>query len=336
MFHSLYLRSESYKNEQRTPLIPSDIHELVEAGMSVVVQRSLHRIFSDAEYAGIPGVTLTNKEWFEPEFQEHLIVGIKELSDLSKLNHHTHMYFSHSFKGQEGSHAVLDAFSSSKSILYDFEFLTDELGTRVIAFGYFAGLVGAALGLQQFAIQPQGQLLGPLDTWNSFEELIASLPRLEELKIAIIGPSGRCGTGVQTVLNRMKLQATEFTREYPPTHLEDFDIVYNCIQLDESYSSVWITQNSIFQTPTTLIDISCDASKRNNPISVYRAATSWESPVVYPLPNLCIIAIDNLPSLLPRESSVAFSNQLKGLLLSSDTTGWERALNTYKKVSLFL
>ena len=49
-----------------------------------------------------------------------------------------------------------------------------------------------------------------------------------------------------------------------------------------------------------------------NPVPVYDRATSWEAPVlrVHDDPPLEVMAIDNLPSLLPLESSEDFAAQL--------------------------
>lgn len=329
MFRSLFLRAETYPNEQRTPLVPSDIEILKNAGIRVIVQSSPSRIFPDSAYAAISGVEVTTKDWFDPEFNDCFIVGIKQLSHLTNLDHHRHLYFSHSFKGQDGSTQILQHFQRSQSKLYDCEFLTDAQGKRLIAFGFFAGLVGGALGLLQVAAHQNGSNLGPLKAWNSFEELMRCLPHLDSLSIALIGPNGRCGKGVQTLLASLGLQATQFTRENPPTALEAFDLIYNCIQLEESHTDVWITKDTQFHKPTIVVDISCDASKPNNPIAVYTSPTTWDHPVDSPLPNLSIIAIENLPSLLPRESSIAFSNSLT-TLLKKDHEVFDRALAVFE------
>ena len=63
-------------------------------------------------------------------------------------------------------------------------------------------------------------------------------------------------------------------------------------------------------------DISCDPDSSFNPIPIYKSPTNWAAPVVRvnASPTLDVMAIDNLPSLLPYESSVDFSKQLLPLL----------------------
>jgi len=67
-----------------------------------------------------------------------------------------------------------------------------------------------------------------------------------------------------------------------------------------------------------------------SPIKIYDAATSWDTPVTRACtsPPLDVMAIDNLPSLLPRESSDDFAAQLLPHLKGLDAIDegvWSRA-----------
>jgi len=77
-------------------------------------------------------------------------------------------------------------------------------------------------------------------------------------------------------------------------------------------------------------DIACDPDSEYNPVPVYDRATTWDAPVlrVHESPILDVMAIDNLPSMLPRESSEDFAEQLLPSLLTLDTLEagvWVRA-----------
>lgn len=314
-----------YENEYRTPLVPNDIRLLTNHGFHFTIQKSNHRIFKNQEFIDISGVVLTNKEWFEPEFQTFLILGIKELPFLEKLHCHTHCYFSHSFKQQSNSTTILSAFFNSNSILHDIEYLLDASGNRLIAFGFYAGLVGATLGLQEFILSTSGKSLENLQTWDSFDSMISSiqLPTCLHPKIVVIGPKGRCGLGVCALLEKLNISYSTIHKNDSLNDLFKFDIVFNCILLDTSYSQVWFSKElAPPRHPIIIVDISCDYSKPNNPIQLYEKATSWKVPVYRPCDTLHIIAIENLPSLLPKESSIHFSQQLTKLLLENDETIW--------------
>lgn len=328
---NIYIRNEHYENEYRSPLIPQDILRLLNKGFHFTVQESNHRVFTNQDFQDISGLTLTQKEWFEPEFQTFLILGIKELTCLEKLHQHTHCYFSHSFKQQTNSRSILSAFSTSKSILHDIEYLLDSSGNRLITFGFYAGLVGATLGLQEFILSQSKKSLENLTFWNSFEEMLASIQIPSKLspRIAVLGSHGRCGLGVCSLLQKVNLSYSTFNTKDKIQHLDQYDIVFNCILLDTSYSQIWFSKESIPKDPTVIVDISCDYSKPNNPIPLYTQATTWKHPVYRPCDSVHILAIENLPSLLPKESSIHFSQQLTKLLLENDENVWQSNKNYF-------
>ena len=83
-------------------------------------------------------------------------------------------------------------------------------------------------------------------------------------------------------------------------------------------------------------DIACDPDSDYNPVPVYDRATSWEAPALraHDDPPLDVMAIDNLPSLLPVESSEDFAAQLLPSLMTLDNleTGvWGRAKATFSE-----
>jgi saccharopine dehydrogenase (NAD+, L-lysine-forming) len=265
-----------------------------------------------------------------------LVIGIKELENLEFLDHNTHAYFSHSFKNQKDSKKILDTFLFSKSDLYDFEYFLDTEGRRKISFGFYAGQVGAILGLLHYT----HTLPSRLTPWNSFQEMLTSVPLIsvplnsvlpirQKISIGILGTQGRCGKGVQSILNQLNIPFTPLSKDSDPESFKNFDIFYNCILLDESYSKVWFDQTTKFTKPLTIIDISCDSSKPNNPIKLYTKSTSWDSPVYKYNDLVSIIAIDNMPSLLPKESSDYFSGILTELILEKDMSIWENALSIF-------
>jgi saccharopine dehydrogenase (NAD+, L-lysine-forming) len=314
---NIFLRAELNKFELRSPLSPYDIKLLVNNGFIIYIEKSDHRIFCDAEYEKY-GAILTNKKWYELD-NTFLIIGLKELDNLEYLNNHTHIYFSHSYKNQHNSNKLLNAFINSKSILYDFEYFIDKtLKIRVISFGFYAGIVGGILGIKQYI-----ENIKSLKIWENQEEMIDEIEYKEyfkELKIALIGYNGNCGSGVKYILNKIsdKLNITYIGRNDSKSELYNYDIVYNCIKLDKDYNEVWIDENNIklFNKKIIIVDISRDSYKDNNPIKLYIEPTKWDNPVLKYNENINIIAIDNLPSLLPYDSSIYFSKLFCNLLLN--------------------
>ena len=72
---------------------------------------------------------------------------------------------------------------------------------------------------------------------------------------------------------------------------------------------------------SVVADVSCDTTNPYNPIPIYSINTTFARPVVkVKTPEgtqpLAVISIDHLPTMLPRESSEAFSSALLGSLLA--------------------
>ena len=90
------------------------------------------------------------------------------------------------------------------------------------------------------------------------------------------------------------------------------------------------------RTLTVIGDIACDPTSDFSPIKVYDRATDWDAPAlrVHDAPPLDVTAIDNLPSLLPVESSQDYAAQLlPSLLTLTDLQSgvWGRAKTDYDR-----
>jgi saccharopine dehydrogenase (NAD+, L-lysine-forming) len=329
---TIFLRKEIYENEYRCPIVPSDVCFLLNYGFTIFVESSETRCFTDIEYEKV-GAIITQKSW--EHFPNCLIIGIKELDKINKLNNHTHIYFSHSYKNQKGSHIFLKNFKNSNSNLYDLEYFVNNKNKRLIAFGYYAGFIGASLGLLQYLNKINSKKLLNLKYWNSSQEILDNINNFkipDTLNICIIGSSGRCGNGAKALFNILNINFIELGTLDSKTNLESYDIVINSICLTKSVGT-WYDNTTHFYKKSVIVDISCDYTSLDNPIKLYNNKTTWEEPV-FSYNNLVdIIAIDNLPSLLPFESSIEFSSLLTNLLTQYHTdpySYWKNNLETFK------
>jgi len=308
-FKIIYIRNETIQEEYTSPLVPNDVKILIENGFTIYVEtnENCKRFFTDKEYT-IAGAIVTDKKWYEMQNNSDiLIIGLKEL-DLSNLNSHTHMYFSHSFKGQQNSQKILDAFRSSNSMIYDFEYFTDKVGNRLLSFCYYAGVVGCHYGLL-------------------YTDLVINK---KSIRIAVIG-NGKCSKGVQDVLHSLSLPFKVIGRDKTGIDFTSFDIIYNCILLDKTNDEVWFDENTIFTKPLLVVDISCDYTKPNNPIKIYNSPSTFANPIQKYGEFVKIIAIENLPSVIPEKSSTYFSKKCTDLLLNADADVWERCGKAFKE-----
>lgn len=126
------------------------------------------RIFPIAEYEAAGCLVAPTDTWPDAP-ADAIVIGLKELPQ-ARTPLRDHIYFAHAYKGQTGSRELLGRFAAGGGTLLDLEYLVDDTGRRVAAFGYWAGYIGAALAV----LQRRGELPVPLRPTNR-EDLDALL-----------------------------------------------------------------------------------------------------------------------------------------------------------------
>ncbi|KUI66553.1 Saccharopine dehydrogenase [NAD(+), L-lysine-forming] [Cytospora mali] len=345
----LHLRAETKPLEHRSALTPTTAKALIDAGYEVHVEKGsgeksgTTRIFDDAEFEKA-GCTIVEEESWVDAPADHIIVGLKELREETFPLKHVHVQFAHCYKGQENWEEVLARFPRGGGTLLDLEFLADpKTGRRVAAFGYHAGFAGAALALENWAWQlthPASEPLSSVSSYPNEDELISDVKKVlaeGEKKVGrlprviVIGALGRCGSGAVDMClragvpeeNILKWDIAETSKGGPFKEIAESDIFVNCIYLASKIPH-FVNVESLKAAGadrklSVVCDVSADTTNPFNPVPIYTVATTFDKPTV-PVeleqgPPLSVISIDHLPSLLPREASEAFSNDLLPHLL---------------------
>ncbi|MFF4055638.1 saccharopine dehydrogenase [Streptomyces sp. NPDC001668] len=332
----LWLRHEVRSTERRTPLVPSDARRLVDSGVALTVEESPQRIFPIEQYEAVGCRVASAGSWASRAPRDAVVVGLKELPDEPAALTHRHVFFGHAYKRQPGALDLLRRFAAGGGALLDLEYLVDDHGRRLAAFGYWAGYLGAALAV----LQHRGRLSAPL-TPTSREELEEALRPAagdEEFTALVIGALGRSGRGARVALRTAGIEPTcwdlDETRNLDRPALLGHDVLVNCV-LATSPIPPFVREADLDDPARrlrTLSDVTCDVGSPLNVLPVYDRVTEWAEPVrrLHKEPPLDLIAIDNLPSLLPEESSVGFSGSLLPLLLEFETGGpWGRCLERF-------
>ncbi|KAK4044480.1 hypothetical protein C8A01DRAFT_31262 [Parachaetomium inaequale] len=354
----LHLRSETKPLEHRSALTPTTTAALIKAGYVVNVERSPVRIFDDAEFEAAGATLVPEYSWVDAP-KEHVIVGLKELEEKEFPLKHVHVQFAHCYKQQAGWETVLARFPRGGGTLLDLEFLVDERGRRVAAFGFHAGFAGAALALEVWAWQLNHSEPFPgVESYPNEDALIANVKKAlgegakkagRQPRVIVIGALGRCGSGAVDALrkagvpedNILKWDMAETAKGGPFKEITDSDIFVNCIYLTSKIPN-FVNLESL-QTPdrklSVVCDVSADTTSPFTPVPIYTVATTFDKPTV-PVDNLqsgpplSVISIDHLPSLLPREASEAFSHDLLPSLLTlndwQNSPVWARADKLFK------
>lgn len=340
----LWVRAEQRDNEDRVGLTPAGAAALMQAGIRVTVEDSRTRAIPIDGYRAVGCDIAAENSWPDAP-RDAIIFGLKELPDDGSPLPHRHIMFGHAFKGQHSGKALLDRFKAGGGTLYDLEYLVDETGRRVAAFGYWAGYAGAAVTLKAWAAQQRGETCGPVGVYASKNALLAELakdldPASRLPNAIVIGALGRVGTGAADLCAEMGVPVTKWdmaeTAEGGPfPEILDHDLFFNCI-LARPGTPVFVPTSALTadRKLTAIGDVACDPDSDYNPVPVYDRATTWDTPVirVAEAPVLDVMAIDNLPSLLPAESSDDYAGQLLPSLLTLtdlDQGVWHRAKVTF-------
>jgi len=172
--------------------------------VKVVAQRSPGRCYTDVEYARA-GVEVT-----EDLSECNLLLGIKEVPVDMLLEGKTYMFFSHTKKLQPANQKLFRALLDKKNTLIDYECLEHEDGTRIIGFGFFAGIVGAHDGMMVYGRRTGTFKLARVSSVNSFQKLVHTYfgLKLPNIKIAVTG-TGRVAHGVLEIMNLLGIHEVE-------------------------------------------------------------------------------------------------------------------------------
>jgi alanine dehydrogenase len=189
--------------DRRVPFAPEQLAELKNAypDHDFVVQSSPIRCFTDKAYedAGVEVRTGVS--------DCDVLFGVKEVETGQLIPGKTYFFFSHTGKEQPHNRAMLQEIAARKITLVDYEYLTDHLHIRLVAFGRWAGIVGAYNGLRAYGERYRQYLLRPAHDCRDFDEMKAELGKLtlQPIKILVTG-GGRVAGGAMETLGCLDLK----------------------------------------------------------------------------------------------------------------------------------
>ncbi|NKX45243.1 saccharopine dehydrogenase [Roseicyclus persicicus] len=337
----LWVRAEQRPNEERVGLTPDGARALIAAGFRVTVEESRTRAIPLQGYRDAGAETAPEGSWPDAP-ADAIVFGLKELPEDGTPLTHRHILFGHAYKGQPAGRILLRRFKAGGGTLYDLESLVDETGRRIAAFGYWAGYAGAAVSALALVAQAQGTVCGPVATAPDAPTLARGIAAaLDALpgprpRALIIGAKGRVGTGATAFCHAVGIETTlwdmaETAHGGPFPEVLAHEIFLNCIlALPGVPVFVPAEATTAARALRVIGDIACDPTSDFSPVKVYDRTTDWSAPVlrVHDAPPLDVMAIDNLPSLLPVESSQDYAAQLLPALLTLDRPDagvWARA-----------
>ncbi len=354
------IREGKVPPDARVPMTPEQCAEAqVELPIRIVVQPSPIRCFKDKEYTK-HGIRLQ-----EDLSDCDVLLGVKEVPVAQLLADKTYMFFSHTMKKQAYNRPLLLAILEKNIRLIDYEALTDSRGVRLIAFGFYAGIVGAHNALWTWGRRTGQFSLPRLYQSHDYAEVLEVYSRLKlpQLRIVLTG-GGRVASGAAKNLRDMgvrevgpkefleqdfpnavftQIHAADYVRRRDGKPFNKADFYAHGADYESKFAAYYrradIFINGIFYDPKSpkfftaaelkqpdfniqvIADITCDImpdssvpctirpSKITKPVYGYSRKTGVET-APYKEGSIDVMAIDNLPSELPRDASAFFGRQL--------------------------
>src|SRR6056297_2356571 len=354
------LRETKNPPDKRVPVTPPLAVKLTERfpHAELYIQPSDIRCYTDEEY-----------QYLDLNVKEDLsdcdiLLGVKEVEPSTLIPGKTYLFFAHVGKKQPYNRGLLQEIIKKKIRLVDYEYLTDYNEQRIVAFGRWAGIVGAYNGLRARGIRTDSFELKPAHKCRDMEEMFAGLKliQLKKKKILVTG-GGRVAMGAMETLSQLNIRevtpdeylnkefdepvicrldpehyvkhrgGVEFNLQHFFNHPDEYestfkpytkvtDLFIACHYWDPK-SPRFIDKEDYLDPDfniTVIADVSCDV---NGPIaSTVRASTiadpfygynpesgEAERPFVNPK-NVTVMAVDNLPGVLPRNASSDFGKEL--------------------------
>lgn len=189
--------------DHRVALTPQHCQQILRQypEVNLFLQPSSIRCFQQDEYEKVGVKVQNNLENCE------VLFGVKEVPIPNLIAGKTYFFFSHTIKKQSYNKTLLQAILKKNINLIDYECLTNEQGNRIVAFGRYAGIVGAYNGIltygkrfQSFDLKPAHQCFDMNEMWSEFTKV-----QLPNIKIVLTG-GGRVSQGAMEVLDGMNIK----------------------------------------------------------------------------------------------------------------------------------
>lgn len=194
------IRETKHPIDNRVALTPSQIKLLSDQfpEYEFFVQSSEIRAYSDDEYARLNIPIVNNVDNCD------ILFGIKEVDINALIPNKHYFFFGHIAKMQSYNRSLLQEMIKKNITFTDYEYLVDDRGKRVCAFGWWAGAVGVYYTLRGYGLKYNLYELPKPDLRFTLQDLLNNLKKIDmpSIKIVLTG-TGRVSEGAQYVLNNI-------------------------------------------------------------------------------------------------------------------------------------
>jgi saccharopine dehydrogenase (NAD+, L-lysine-forming) len=184
--------------DKRVPFTPVQVEEIQQrfTHVKVICEESPIRCFKDSEY--IQAGAQVKSDISDCD----ILMGIKEVPTDRLIPDKTYLFFSHTIKKQAYNRKLLQEILAKNIRLIDYEALKDSQGNRLVAFGRYAGIVGAYNGLWTYGKRFNSFAMRRAHECFDVNDLKLELRKVQlpHLKIVLTG-AGRVAKGAMETLD---------------------------------------------------------------------------------------------------------------------------------------
>lgn len=197
------IRERKNPPDKRVVLSPEACNQLImtHKNAEVFIEPSPIRTFTDAEYEKKGLTVSSNMDDCD------VLIGVKEVPIENLIPNKKYFFFSHTIKKQPYNRDLLNAILDKNIELYDHEVITNEKEQRLVAFGRYAGIVGAYNGFRAYGLKFDLFNLPKAENLKDQQALIDELNKvkLPPIKILLTG-RGRVGNGAKEMVDAMQIK----------------------------------------------------------------------------------------------------------------------------------
>jgi alanine dehydrogenase len=196
------IREGKIPPDSRVPLTPKQCAYISEIyPVDFVIEPSPNRSYKDEEYAR-EGLKISTDL-----SQCDVLMGVKEVPIQQLIPNKTYFFFSHTIKKQPYNRKLLLALLDKNIQMIDYEALKDVRGQRLIAFGHYAGMVGAHNALWTYGQRTKAFSLQRACESHDYATMVEEYNRttFPAIKICLTG-NGRVANGAIDVLKDMNIR----------------------------------------------------------------------------------------------------------------------------------
>jgi len=197
------IRERKSPPDRRVVLSPNACQEILAKyeTAEIIVEPSPIRTYTGEEYKAAKIAVASKMEECD------VLLGVKEVPIDALIPNKKYFFFSHTFKKQSYNRDLLRAILDKNIELYDHEVITNTKEQRLVAFGRYAGIVGAYNGFRAYGLKYDLFALPKAEKLPNQLALIDALKRitLPNIKVLLTG-RGRVGNGSREILDGMGMR----------------------------------------------------------------------------------------------------------------------------------